>query len=370
MRKTVAAVGAILVLGVIYLVAWPVAIEPVAWEAPINPGYTGDFAVNERLATIERFSIGDKTGPEAVAVGPDGRVYVSTKEGWIVRLRSDGSAAASWADTYGRPLGMEFDAAGNLIVADAIRGLLSIAPDGSVTTLATEADGIPIRYANEVDVAPDGRIYFSESSNKFAPVDWAGTYEAAVLDLMEHGGNGRLLVYDPEAASATTVLDGINYANGVAVAHDGSYVLVVETGSYRVIRIWLYGPLVGTVEPFIEELPGFPDNITRGMDGRYWIAFVSPRNAMVDRLSGKPFLRKMVQRLPAFLRPAAVAYGHVIAVNGNGRVVANLQDPSGGYPTITEARETESHLWLGSLTARELARIPLNIEHWTSDIGR
>ena len=137
------------------------------------------------------------------------------------------------------------------------------------------------------------------------------------------------------------------------------------------IRIWLYGPLVGTIEPFIEELPGFPDNITRGLDGRYWIAFVSPRNSLVDALSGKPFLRRVAQRLPSALRPAAVHYGHVIAVDGDGRVVANLQDPDGGYPTITEVRETQSHLWLGSLTARQLARIDkasLNIEHRTSDI--
>ncbi len=356
-RSVLLATGAGVGLIIIYLLAWPVPIDPVGWEAPPNPGYTGDFTVNERLEAIETFSIGDNVGPEAVAADSEGRVYASTQEGRIVRLQSDGSAVANWADTFGRPLGMEFDAAGNLIVADAIRGLLSIAPDGSVTALVTEADGIPIRYANELDVAPDGRIYFSESSNKFAPADWAGTYRAAVLDLMEHGGHGRLLVYDPETASATTVLDGINHANGVAVAHDGSFVLVAETGGYRVIRIWLYGPLVGTIEPFIDELPGFPDNITRGLDGRYWIAFVSPRNTIIDRLSGRPFLRKVVQRLPSFLHPAAIHYGHVIAVDGDGRVVADLQDPAGAYPTITEARETEGHLWLGSLTAPSLARI-------------
>ena len=156
-------------------------------------------------------------------------MYASTIDGIIVRLHPDGSGAADWADTYGRPLGMEFDAAGNLIVADALRGLLSVAADGSVTTLATEADGIPIRYANDLDLAPDGRIYFTDSSTKFAPIDWPGTYEAALLDIFEHGGHGRLLVYDPRTRSASTVLDGINYANGVAVAHDGSFVLVVET---------------------------------------------------------------------------------------------------------------------------------------------
>jgi sugar lactone lactonase YvrE len=349
--------GAAIALVIIYLLAWPVPIEPQAWEAPPNPGYTGDFTANQRLTRLETLSIGDEAGPEAVTLDAEGRVYVSTVGGRIVRLQPDGSSAERWADTGGRPLGLEFDAAGNLIVADAIRGLLSIDPGGIVTVLATEADGIPIRYANEVDVAPDGRIYFSESSNKFAPADWTGTYRAALLDIMEHGGNGRLLVYDPETASATTVLDGIAYANGVALAHDGSFVLLAETASYRILRIWLSGPLIGTVEPFIEALPGFPDNITRGLDGRYWVALVSPRNELIDRLAGKPFLRKLVQRLPTFVRPAATHYGHVIAVDGDGRVVADLQDPDGAYPTITEARETEEYLWLGSLTAPALARI-------------
>ncbi len=356
-RRLLWAAGALVGLALVYFVAWPVPIEPVAWEAPANPGYTGVFAVNERLKGIETFPIGDNVGPEAVAVDGDGRVYVSTKEGRIVRLQADGSNPENWAETGGRPLGMEFDADGSLIVADAHRGLLSVAPDGSIDVLATEADGIPIRFANDVDVAPDGRIYFTDASSKFAPADWGGTTEAAVLELMEHAGNGRLLVYTPEIRSATTVLDGLNYANGVAVAHDGSFVLVNDMGSYRLLRVWLKGPFTGSTETFIEELPGFPDNTTRGLGGRYWIAFVSPRNALVDRMSGRPFLRKVIQRLPPFLRPAPVNYGHVIAVDDDGRVLEDLQDPEGTLPVITGVRETEEFLWLGSLEAPAVGRI-------------
>lgn len=357
LSKILFALGAILVLIVLYLVLWPVPIEPVAWEAPPNPGYTGPFAPNERLKGIETLSIGDNHGPEAIALDAEGRIYASTHEGRIVRLQADGTRPENWVETGGRPLGIRFDAAGSLIVADAFRGLLKIAPDGKITVLATEADGKPILYADDLDVAADGKIYFSDASTKFAARQWGGTYEASLLDLLEHGGRGRLLVWDPATGKATTLVAGLNFANGVAMSHEQTSVLVVETGSYRVLRHWLDGPKRGLTEPLIEALPGFPDNIKPGRDGRYWVALISPRNKMVDALSGWPFIRKMVQRLPAFVRPKATFYGHIVAVDGTGKVVADLQDPAGTFRLNTSVLETKDYLYVGSLVTPAIGRL-------------
>jgi len=173
---------------------------------------------------------------------------------------------------------------------------------------------------------------------------------------MEHGGHGRLLVYDPATGVAKTLLDGLNFANGVAVSHDQSYVLVNETGGYRVIRFWIEGPKKGKFETLIGSLPSFPDNISTGHDGRYWVAFVSPRNPLVDKLAGKPFMRKVIQRMPAFMRPKAVAYGHIIAIDDKGKVLVDLQDPDGSYPINTSVIETKDYLYLGSLVAPVLGR--------------
>jgi hypothetical protein len=57
------------------------------------------------------------------------------------------------------------------------------------------------------------------------------------------------------------------------------------------------------------------------------------------------------------MRPGAVKYGHIIAVDGQGKVIQDLQDPDGGYPMITSITETKDHLYLGSLTAPVLGRI-------------
>lgn len=348
----------ILVLLALYLLAWPVPIDPVAWTAPPNPGYTGVHARNERLRGLETLALGGLHGPEDVALDREGHIYAATHEGVIVRLDKEGRDPQRWAKTGGRPLGIDFDGAGNLIVADAYRGLLSIAPDASVKVLATQAEGIPIRYADDVDVAADGKIYFSDASTKFPAAGGGGTLAASLLDLMEHGGHGRLLVYDPATGKASVVLKGLNFANGVAVSPEQDFVLVNETGSYRVIRYWIAGERKGQSAPLIEALPAFPDNISAGEGGRFWVALVSPRNPVVDRLSGSPFLRRMVQRLPAFLRPRPVLYGHVIALDAQGKVVADLQDPSGAYPINTSVTETADYLYIGSLVAPTVARLP------------
>jgi hypothetical protein len=125
-----------------------------------------------------------------------------------------------------------------------------------------------------------------------------------------------------------------------------------------VIRYWIAGPKKGKSEPLIEGLPGFPDNISTGFEGRYWVALVSPRNPLVDNLSGKPFLRKMIQRMPAFLRPKAVPYGHIIAIDGSGKVLEDLQDPDGAYPINTSVTEMEDYLYIGSLVTPVLGRLP------------
>jgi len=104
----------------------------------------------------------------------------------------------NWVDTKGRPLGIDFDRAGNLIVADGVRGLCRF-PEGKVVELATVADGVPIRFADDVDCAADGRSIF-RMHHEVRVKESGGTMEGSLLEIMEHGGHGRLLVYDPALA--------------------------------------------------------------------------------------------------------------------------------------------------------------------------
>ena len=286
---------------VAYLLAWPVPIDPVAWNAPADRGLVDPFAPDDRLRHARLFDINPHEGPEDVAGGPDGLIYTGTSDGKILRMPPDGSGLEVFADTGGRPLGLEFDAAGHLIVANAYSGLQRVSPDGAVEVLTDSYDGEPITYADDVAVAADGRIYFSDASSKFGAMKSGGSYDASLLDIMEHGAHGRIFRFDPASGETSVIMDGLNFANGVAVSDDQRYLVVAETGTYRVLRYWLAGPDRGKTDVLVDNLPGFPDNVNNGMNGRFWIGLVAPRNALLDNLSGSPWLRKVVQRLPAAL---------------------------------------------------------------------
>lgn len=338
MKTLFGALFALLLITAGYLLLWPVPIDPVAWNAPKNEGYVGDFAPNERLATPKLVALGGHSGPEDATLGADGQLYVATHDGAIVKVDLGSGSAEEFARTGGRPLGMEFGSDGRLYVSDAYQGLMAVESDGKTVLLSDQtSDGSPILYADDLDIARSGLVYFSDASTKFGARDIGGTYEASLLDLMEHGPNGRILKYDPTTGQTDIVLDGLSFANGVALAEDDSFLLISETGTYSVLKLWLEGDKAGTVEPLIENLPGFPDNLNRAGDGSFWLGLVSPRSRIVDALSDKPFLRKVIQRLPAAIRPQAQRYGFVARIDGDGAILETIQGPQGFYALTTGA---------------------------------
>jgi sugar lactone lactonase YvrE len=350
--------GALVLIGLLllalYLAAWPVPVDPVAWQAPDDRGLTGAFAVNENLAGADAIALGAYEGPEDVSVGQDGALYATTSSGTILRIEGSTGEVSEFADTGGRPLGIESLPDGSFIVANAYSGIQRVSPRGEVTDLLTAIDGEPLAYADDLAVSGEGIIYFSDASAKFGARAWMGSYDASLLDILEHGGHGRVIAFDPRGGDTRILVDGLDFANGVAIDADDRYLLIAETGSYRILRHWLQGPNAGSTEVIVDNLPGFPDNINRGDDGRFWIGLVAPRDAKLDGLSDKPFLRKVVQRLPAFLRPSAVPSSHVFAINGDGEVLLSLQDPAARYPAMTGVCETGQRLYLTRLFGHEL----------------
>jgi sugar lactone lactonase YvrE len=366
-RNILAFIVALIAATLVYLFFAPVSIAPAAWTPPVAPTLTGPYQQNSRLAPVQRLSLGQGHSPEDVAIDADGKIYGGLEDGRIVQLQPDGSQPRVFSNTHGRPLGLVFDRDGNLLVADALKGLLSINKAGDVKLLANEADGAKFGCLNDLDVAADGRIYFTEASNKFPMSEH-------VSDLLEHQPNGRLLAWDPKTQKARTLVAGMYFANGVAVSPDQSFVLAAETGMYRVQRYWLTGPKQGQTDIFIDNLPGFPDGISTdreykspvGSDNssaggsKFWLSLVTPRQSLFDRLLPYPFLRKVVFRLPKALQPAPQHYSFVLALDGQGRVIDNLQNGAPDcYSQIANAVVHNGALYFGSIGEDTIGRFTL-----------
>ena len=364
MKKLFLAIVVLLLLLAAYLTLWPVPIKPVSWNAPMPPGYAGPHAVNTKLANLKMISLGKEEGPEQIVIGKDGKLYTTVTSGNILRMNPDGSEQEVFANTGGRVLGFDFDTSGNLIAADVDKGLLSIGPDKKIIVLTDKVNGDPIRYADAVVVAKSGKIYFSDASTRFAPKDWGGVFESSILDILEQSSTGRILEYDPANKTTRIVAKGFSFANGVALSQDEKTLFVNETGKYRVWKILVSAQDLNISIPgdqakvLFDNLPGYPDNLMRGLDGKIWLGLVKPRNATVDKLATKPFMRKLTLRLPRAMWPVPKAYGHVIAFSEDGKVVADLQDPNGAYPETTGVTETKDRLYIQSLHAKGLGWMP------------
>lgn len=345
----------VLVLLVAYLLFWPVDVDPVAWTPPGDPGLTGDFESNERLRGAKRLLSGVGTGPEDVVADTEGNVLTGLLDGRILRFSEAHPDSVSVLAETRRPLGMELDGEGNLVFADAYRGLmrLDLTATSEPELLAGEAGGKDFAFANDVAVTNDGTVYFTDSSYRY------GVDEFKKI-MLSHAGTGRLLRYDPARSSTSVVREDLQFPNGLTLSNDGEALLMVETGRYRVLRFPLgKDGTVGDPEVFVDALPGVPDNINSGGEDGYWLAMPSPRNRMLDAMAPYPFLRSVVARLPSFLHPAAERHPIVVKLTEEGSVARNLQDATGDVALVSSAYPHNGDLYLGSYAEPVLRRWPL-----------
>lgn len=351
-----------------YLLFWPVPIEPVAWQAPTFKGYAGPYARNDRLAAALPIAVAPEIGPEHIEFGPDGMLYTGVLSGAVLRMAPDGTGVERIVNTGGRPLGLAFDADGRMVIADAMSGLLMVGSDGRITVLADQSSVDPVFYADAVVVDDTGRIFFTDATRRFSSRE-LGTFEAALLDVMEHSCTGRVLEYQPATKTQRLVMGGLCFPNGLALSADGSKLFVAETGTYR---IWKVDPDAQALDAgalardppdpraavILADLPGFPDNLTRDDDGRLWVGLSKPRSAVIDRMSNHPELRAISLRLPRAMLPVPEAYGHVIAIDEDGRVLIDLQDPDGRIPETSGATLHDGRLYVHSLHGDAIGVLP------------
>lgn len=337
-----------------------------------NAGTASPYAQNDKLKGVELIGLGKLDGPEDVIFDRDGNLYTGTRRGDVLRIEGpDHKKIEVFAHTGGHPLGLAFDHGGNLLVCVAGMGLYSISPEREVRKMTDETNRTPfsiiddsrLRLADDLDVAPDGRVFFSEATIRYEMHNW-------FYDALESRGNGRIICYDPRDGSTRTVIRNLVFPNGVCMLHDGDSFFFAETWACRISRYWFAGPKKGTVERVISDLPGYPDNINRASDGNYWLALVGMRTPSMDLALRMPgFRKRMARRVSAdeLIFPN-INTGCVVKFNDRGEVLDCLWDRHGeNHPMITSMREHKGHLYLGGLYNNRIGkyRIPGADPEWT-----
>jgi len=380
------ALGLVMLLAVVIDIKWvknrykvlsSVYVSPAWMQLPTCPSTDAasgsPYALNDKLANVELIGLGQLDGPEDVILDENDHLYTGTRHGDIIRFfGTDFSQHEVFAHVGGHPLGMAFDPAGNLLVCVAGMGLYQISQTREITKLTDQTnrswfsilDDSRMRLADDLDRAPDGRIFFSEATIRFDMSDWP-------VDALEARGNGRIICHDPATGKTQTILPKLYFPNGICLCRDGQSFLYAQTWACTISRYWFAGPETGRNEVVIADLPGYPDNINRASDGGYWVALAGIRTPSFDLILRNPGLRKrMVERVAfdEWLFPN-MNYGCVIKMDETGRITDCLWDLAGkNHPMITSMREHKGWLYLGGVSNNRIGRyrIPGADSHWTA----
>ncbi len=369
--------AAILVLAAVIDVRWlknrqriisKVYVSPTYFALPPAPASSGDgagvYAVNNKLRDVTLIGLGKIESPEDVILDRDDNLYAGSRHGDVIRfLAPDYERMEVYAHIGGQPLGLAFDREDNLHVCVGGMGLYRVTPERKVERVTDETnrswtsinDDSRLRLADDLDIADDGRIFFSEATVRYEMHEWP-------VDGLEARGNGRIVCFDPRDGSTRTVLRGLRFPNGIAIASDGQSILFAETWGCCIKRYWFDGPKAGQVQMVIDNLPGYPDNINLASDGHYWLALVGMRCPAYDLAMRMPgFRRRMATRVPVdeWLFPN-INTGCVLKFSEAGEILETLWDLGGeNHPMITSMREHRGHLYLGGISNNRIGRYKL-----------
>ncbi|VFQ99809.1 unnamed protein product [Cuscuta campestris] len=325
--------------------------KPAAAAAPSRNG--------RMLEGSERIGVGRVWGPEDIAYDPKtGIIYTGCVDGWVKRVTVNESSAPDsvvedWVNTGGRPLGLALGLHGEVLVADADIGLLNVTAEGVVELLADAAEGVKFKLTDAVAVAEDGVLYFTDASWKYGVKDF-------IWDFLEGRPYGRLLSYDPNTKQTKVLLKDLFFPNGVVVSPNEDSVIFCETPMRRCKRLFIKGERNGSIDVFIENLPGMPDNIHYDGDRIFWIGLVTEYNLGSEIMQKIPLVRKVLGVMEKYkVRPNMERNGGVIAVDFEGNPVAHYYDRHSLL--ITTGIKIGDHLYCGFISSEFILR--LNLTH-------
>ncbi|KAM2095825.1 hypothetical protein ACFX1X_018489 [Malus domestica] len=231
-------------------------------------------------------------------------------------------------------------------------GLLNVTSEGEVKVLTSKVEGVKFSLTDAVDVTVDGMIYFTDASYKYSLKDH-------VWDFLEGRPHGRLVSYDSATKQTTVMVRDLYFANGVVVSPDQSHVIYCETPMRRCTKYYIQGQKKGSVDTFIDHLPGYPDNIRYDGEGRYWIALSLAPSLACDLAVRYPSIRKVMAIMEKYkLRASVEKNGGVLAVDLEGNLIDHYYDPR--LSMVSSGIKIGTYIYCGSILHPYMPR--LNIQ--------
>ncbi|KAG4075038.1 hypothetical protein HA402_014437 [Bradysia odoriphaga] len=340
-------------------------------------------------------------GPESIAISPNGKdIYTGIVGGEIIRVNENGQVKiiakfgqeceGEWDILKcGRVAGLRFDSNGTLFAADVALGVFKVNVDTGayeqVVPMDIPIDGKLIKFADDLDIDKDGRIYFSDASTNVDP-------SLMILELLGPP-SGRLIQFDPKTRTSKVLIDNLHFANGVQLSRDEDFVMVAELVRSRVWRYFLKGDRKGQSEIFVDQLPGLPDNIRPNGKGGYFIVLASPiRTAgapgLIDTLGPLPLIRKFVARtvvlvhgfltLTEMFLPSTYVHqlqfyvSHlgplgqlnmqptdviIVEIDNSGKIIGSFHNKNGPISHSSEVQVGKEFTYFGSASAKHIYRM-------------
>ncbi|XP_034464442.1 adipocyte plasma membrane-associated protein [Hippoglossus hippoglossus] len=374
-QVTLLALGGFLLLPLlVFVLILESPIQPDVFTLKEPPQMKGCWEPNLKLREAQRLFEDQIIGPESIAnIGDvlfsgtaDGKIVklIGRRIHTVTRLGKLPCGSTDEESSCGRPLGIRVGPNGTLIVADAYLGLFEVNPTtGETTRLVAGGQivaGRKLSFINDVAVTQDGKkVYFTDSSSRWQRRDYLHL-------IMEATADGRVLELDTETGEVTVLMENLRFPNGIQLLPDEESVLVAETTMARIRRVHVAGLNKGGMDTFMDNLPGFPDNIRPSSSGGYWVAMsavrLNPGFSMLDFLSQRPWIKKLIFKLFSqdVLMKFVPRYSLVAELHDGGICTRSFHDPNGLVAAyVSEVHEHDGSLYLGSFRSPYIAKLDL-----------
>jgi gluconolactonase len=257
---------------------------------PLAPGF---WKLLDKKATLSTFASGFKF-TEGPVWDPHngGFLYVSDEEqNEIFRVNADGTRTV--IVSMGDPDGSTYDEQGRLLnCASVLRGIVRVAPDGTLTTLVDHYEGKRFNSPNDIVMGPDGAYYFTDPT---LDLPKGQTQETPFQGVYRLGRDGAVTLLTME----------LDQPNGIAFSPDGKH-LYIDDSKARNIRVYDFhagaisnGRIFGSEQPPAGVRGGVPDGMKIDMRGDLFVT--GPGGIWVWDSAGNHLGTIVIPRQPANL---------------------------------------------------------------------